>query len=1353
MIKFFEMQLIKTILILLLAVGVMTPAQAHINPDMKKKPKASNEQMTRYRSDCNQSTQQIDQAINNVRARLLNGGDVWWDGGDGRYIVPKVEPGLPEVSALFAGAVWLGGVDDGDNLKLAAQTYGTASGDSDFWPGPLSEVGTTSQDTCDQWDRFWTVTAEEIEEHLRNYDAAILAGEEYDDALIPRGVKEWPGRGNRFFFELNQFELPFTLAGLGSFFDANGNGTYEPQEGEYPDIDIRGCEAGIYPDEMIFWIYNDAGNVHSESNGDAIRMEVQVQAFAYATNDEINDMTFQRYKLINRAVESIDSTFFAMWVDPDLGCFTDDYIGCDIGRSLAYVYNQDALDGESGCDCTGGVNTYCADIPLIGVDYFRGPRAPKIFNPDGSLGDPDIGQEPDTIVELGMSSFTYYNNGGGNPTPPPGTTDPGVAQEYYNYLTGSWLDGTPFTFDGDGYNLGSTDFINYAFPDPPNDATGWNMCTSNLSSGDRRTIQASGPFRLDPGATNELIIGVPFVPSILHPCPNISKLLSADDIAQSLFDECFKLPNGPDAPNVDWIELDREIVAVFTNEPNSNNFKEEFTEAGLGIPDEILEPDNQYVFEGYKLYQLRNSTVSFTDLDNDAQARLVAQVDIKNGINTLYNWTSEENPLDPSTAIWSPNEEVRGADDGIRHTIRITEDLFSDGDRRLVNHKKYYYIAIAYAYNEYEEFDPFPPISGQRTPYLEGRRNIGDRENGGAAYVAVPRPITAQIVQSQYGDGPVITRLDGAGAGEQFLSVSKEMREAIVDNEHGGEITYLPGQGPLDIRVYNPLQIQDGTYELRFFDADQNSDENFDAPIVWEVTNNSTGEVIQAERDIDRLNEQILADFGFTVSIRQSNGPGDFTDPVNGVIGGAANYDDINGSQWFSFVEDQAIPFNYVKTDGGERDENLDPGTHLSTIMDGMFVPYVLCDWKPQEGGQPFFTPAWVNSSSEIVRQRNPLDSLNNVDIVFTSDKSKWSRCVVVETANAFYYSETSGFGIPTENDTRTMDPRLGQSVDQNGNPDGSGTGFGWFPGYAIDVETGQRLNIFFGENSAYACVDEVFAALEGTGTNIDDCSAFENGVATGRDMIWNPSSQFTIGDNFQNIFAGIGGAQHYIYVTRQPYDECAEIAELLGGSSFQKVRALSEITWTAWPILATGEELLSVEDGLIPNDYTVELRVDRPYRRSFGTQDNASAPLYNFTFEGTEARDVASQEEIDSELDAINVVPNPYYGFSSYEISQFSNVVKITNLPARSTVTIYTLDGKFIREYRRDLTPDVTDDRVNPGINVGQVEPSVEWDLRNSAGIPVSSGVYLIHVNAPGKGERVIKWFGVQRQFDPTGL
>jgi hypothetical protein len=51
------------------------------------------------------------------------------------------------------------------------------------------------------------------------------------------------------------------------------------------------------------------------------------------------------------------------------------------------------------------------------------------------------------------------------------------------------------------------------------------------------------------------------------------------------------------------------------------------------------------------------------------------------------------------------------------------------------------------------------------------------------------------------------------------------------------------------------------------------------------------------------------------------------------------------------------------------------------------------------------------------------------------------------------------------------------------------------------------------------------------------------------------------------------------------------------------------------------------------------------------------------------------------------------------------------------------------------------------------QIAPDVEWDMKNSRGISVASGVYLIHINAPEVGERTIKWFGIARQFDPSGL
>ena len=82
-------------------------------------------------------------------------------------------------------------------------------------------------------------------------------------------------------------------------------------------------------------------------------------------------------------------------------------------------------------------------------------------------------------------------------------------------------------------------------------------------------------------------------------------------------------------------------------------------------------------------------------------------------------------------------------------------------------------------------------------------------------------------------------------------------------------------------------------------------------------------------------------------------------------------------------------------------------------------------------------------------------------------------------------------------------------------------------------------------------------------------------------------------------------------------------------------------------------------------------------------------------------------------------------------------------------TTLTYSLDGKFIRQYNRDEIPGQSFGSGAPN----QIIPDIEWDLKNSKGIPVSAGVYLVHVNAGEKGERTLKWFGITRQYDPTGL
>ena len=1320
---------------------------ANIDPNRKQAP---NPNRIEHRNNCDPAVAQIDQAINNVRARLLTGGDVWWDGSDGRYVVPKVPAGQPEVSSIFAGGVWLGGIDPAGNLKLAAQEFGRSSGDADFWPGPLDPIlGSTTQEICSKWDRFFRVTGEEIDQHLRNYEASVKEGKPYNANDIPRNVRGWPARGNQFFFDIHEFELPNTDQGLAGFWDSDGNGLYDPDQGDYPIIEIRGCPEPQYPDEMIFWIYNDAGNIHSVTQGDPLQMEVQVQAFSYATNDEINDMTFQRYKLINRAIESIDSVFFAMWVDPDLGCSTDDFVGCDTLRSLAFIYNSDAVDGENGSTCPGGVNTYGENVPIVGVDYFRGPL-------------------DENFQEIGMSSFTYYNRGGLGA--PPGTVDPSTASQFYNYISGSWGDGSPFTFGDDAYQDGAP--IKYAFVGNPSEGNEWSMCSSGADPNqDRRTVQASGPFRLDPGAVNELIVGVVWVADQLYPCPDIKGIRFADDIAQALFDNCFELTDGPDAPDMDFIELDQEIVILLTNDSLiSNNAFEQYAQRGLQIP--AFASDSLYRFEGYKVYQLIGPDVTLADVEDPDKARLVFQADLKNKVSRIFNWEEQESPLEET--FYAPVLKVEGADAGIRHSFRITEDQFAQGDRRLINHKKYYFTAIAYAYNNFEDYNPKTEV-GQRESYLEGRRNIGDGTN--PYYTAIPRPLVYQSLNANYGDGTIITRLDGIGAGQKFLDISDESRDAIINGTFDGTITYKPGAGPIDVSIVNPLLVQDGEYVLTFVD-DNLSNTTLDPGTGWKLIDSKNNREIKSESSIDQLNDQIIGELGFSIAIAQSDEPGDNADNSNGLIGYEEVYADSTKPAWYTGVTDDAqgfgeidfetpVFFNLMATSSAEEDEILDLKQAYKKVGPGYWYPYTLADWRARESdanGVGYFSPAWTDriggSNGGIVRNSNPLSALNNVDIILTNDKSKWSRCVIVETASNYdVVNITQPFGPAPQGRSKYFDVRDAPSVgkeDANGDglpdPDGDGVGMGWFPGYAIDVETGQRVNIFFGENSIYGGETITYA-----GTPISTSTL--EGAFTGRDMMWNPSNLPFLPPGLTNgdftRFNFLLGGQHYVYVTRQPYDGCEALRSRLaiGQPPIRKVQAMREVTWASMPFLIEGQEMLPYAQGLVPNDLLIKLRVDNKYQVQKGTDQFNGYPSYRFKLEGVTADEV-NKETASEALKQVNVSPNPYYGYSAYENSQFSTVVKITNLPAACVVTIYSLDGKFIRQYNRNESGLVPGPRNNNRpLERQQINPDLEWDLKNTKGIPVASGVYLIHIDAGELGERVIKWVGVARQFDPSGL
>jgi hypothetical protein len=353
------------------------------------------------------------------------------------------------------------------------------------------------------------------------------------------------------------------------------------------------------------------------------------------------------------------------------------------------------------------------------------------------------------------------------------------------------------------------------------------------------------------------------------------------------------------------------------------------------------------------------------------------------------------------------------------------------------------------------------------------------------------------------------------------------------------------------------------------------------------------------------------------------------------------------------------------------------------------------------------------------------LDSLSSINLVFTNDKSKWTRCVVVETGEDFATNEGGSFKGQIRN---TL------SKDIAGFEELNDTGRSYFPGYAINVETGERLNIMFGENS--------FAVGE-----------------NGRDMLWNPSKN-VLSPLRQVLFGG----GHYVYIMNSKYDECAEIQRIMlnnigisgftipptGGINRVITSNLNDsiyrnIMYTAIPYVNPDLDLLSIEQGVVPTAVTVKIRVRKPFEPFVASGENGGYPMYEFSTDGL-AVEIDQVDVAKNHLDQIRAVPNPYYAYSGYETSQLDNRIKITNLPGTCTVTIYSIDGVLIRQYKRAVGPNT---HFGDNTEKTNLDNSLDWDLKNTKNIPVSSGVYLIHVEAPGLGERTIKWFGVMRPFD----
>ena len=777
----------------------------------------------------------------------------------------------------------------------------------------------------------------------------------------------------------------------------------------------------------------------------------------------------------------------------------------------------------------------------------------------------------------------------------------------------------------------------------------------------------------------------------------------------------------------------------------------------------------KYRFQGYQIFQLKDATVTSSELNNPDKARLLSRCDIKDGVTQLVN----RQFVQGLGVVPTEKVDING-DNGIKHSFSITSDAFSSGDARLVNFRPYYYMVLSYSntdnLDEYEQ-------------YLAGRKNI-------RIYMGVPHKNDIEFdgtkLNSQYGDGPVVTRIEGTGNGGRIIELTQATIDKILGIKDPAdykslELEYQPGKGPLNITVFDPLKVPNASFEVRLIDSTIIKKATYPGDYTkltrnknsyWTITKTTQPvETVKSDTVYGVDNEQIIPQCGISVKINKVVGPTsdtvtqdggfieasmEFKDPAKAWLAGMADNDPSKNHEipwaynWIRSgryntsstpdysISDAAIE-NYIAPPGKPTVKEMDPSQFYEKVLYGTLAPYGLVARSAKNttaaaNGILDFGPAYKNSK----HYDNLLDNIASIDLILTPDKTKWTQCVVIEMGEDPKLNEKTGANDIYKHFLRD---HYSWNTPNDINPDGTAwynkgssgeKGRSWFPGYAINIETGERLNIIFSEDSYFS-------------------------NSNGRDMLWNPTTQqVNPTANDREIDRYIWGGKHWIYIMNsvgQPVTTNFQYFSAYDGGSkyldFFTANALlpfdqiqqrnfmrSFYSAAMWVMLPWYANMLPLNQGLIPTETKIRIRVQKPYAtyKTSDTPKNSNLPMY--IFKTSQLAMTNSTELVKNAMDMVNIVPNPYYAYSEYEKNQLDNRVRIINLPKKCEISIYTLSGTLVRRLKKDET------------DANHVT-YVDWDLKNHAGIPVASGLYIIYVNAFDLGNKTIKWFGIMRPID----
>lgn len=1100
--------------------------------------------------------------------------------------------------------------------------------------------------------------------------------------------------------------------------DVNGDGVYDPK------VDIPGVPGA----SQTIWISYDDRDASSLYASPPIGIKVQETFWAYAIANPLGNCIFKRVRLVYTGTSKsssnsvIDSMYIAQFADPDVGQATDDYAGSDTSLNLGYAYNSTAFDAKYSAQ---GLTP-----PAVGYDFLQGAAYKTGNSSDSAIIDFKWRKGFKYFQSKPMSAFIYFAAGGNWEDPTlvsnSGNYDNGTLQMYNlmrGYLPSPQYPATKLFPRPDQFGGPVGGFGTFLLDGDPVTGTGW-IDGQVEPAGDRRILCINGPIKMSIGDTAEVVLAL--VGGMgSNNLTSISVMKYNDIFAQYAYDNQFNLPTFP-VPSLVIQPLDQKITLNWGG--NLAKVK--------AIEDADL---NGYKFEGYNVYQM--NPLYPNDL---SRAVKIATYDKKDSITAIL-----DNEFDVTSGLIIQRPVQVGKNTGIERNLTITTDYINS--KPLANGQTYYFAVTAYGYNPsnsvpYHALEsavtsvavvPQQPNPGVTTPAIGPLSNANIKHAGSAnasidVKIITPSQLTGDQYQLFFHNE---TYTLGSDAKWTDITAANKKKMAKINDLSGSSISstaaWSEKKGSIDLHflvdvvspnydycdgvkiqlpagvtvdtAYEPISNNDGSPIPYTFDKATNtffySTINPDSLIHGDTTNRSTNGVFAGGEDIlitvHPTKLPIVTNYtmyddnwgdnnGYYGGLVDVSGTDTLTGPiVNKVVTQKqwsvkdlttgkitlANQTILNGIDLYA--SETFFPTHLFNGPGGSSgNSNGNVGVGANAIFDGLQV---------QLSGS-YTAPT----------------TFNNIDLNGSP-----------MTDNGGVYEDAAGNYAITDFTYFGYDGTAANSITQGyGGAGGTSSINALQQDYEIRwtgvegdttvngltftyTKSGGQMATLFGA-SGYSLADHPLNPNPGTKAPFLIRVPFEVWNVDKNEqvnlLVWDRSGALKAGFSVWNMTNRV-----YTWVVNTKYSP----AVIKAGSSI----VADSATWN-WVFYAS---TFSKGD-VVKISYANPLQIG---------QDT-----YTFTV----PKQQYSADLAKTDINKINVFPNPYYGYQSREVSREDHYVTFSHLPNNATIRIFDLAGVLVRVLQKTGNTQFT-----------------TWDLRNDSNYPVASGIYIAYIDMPDLGKTKI--------------